>query len=178
MRLIPIVILTAVMTQAQSSSGRVALYASIGPEVVHYQVDVETATLVKRDSVTLPDNVQYAWPHPSRQYLYVAWSNGSGADHHGVSAFRIDPVSGALHPHGNPISLASRPVHVTTDIPGTHLLVAYNDPSGVTVHGLAPDGKILAQVKQPAPLDTGIYGHQVRVDPSNNIVILVTRGNG
>jgi 6-phosphogluconolactonase (cycloisomerase 2 family) len=40
-----------------------------------------------------------------------------------------------------------------------------------------PDGSIGAPVKQPA-LDTGVYAHQVRVDPSNKMVILVTRGNG
>jgi 6-phosphogluconolactonase len=170
-------ILAAVMAHGQTAA-KVALYASVGPALTHYQVDVDSASLVKRDSVTIPDSVQYAWPHPSRRYIYVAWSNGAGADHHGVSAFRIDPASGALHLHGNPISLPARPVHITTDITGTHLLVAFNDPSGLAVYGLAPDGTILSQVKQPAPLDFGIYGHQVRVDPSNNIVILVTRGNG
>jgi 6-phosphogluconolactonase len=170
-------ILAAVVAQAQTSA-RVALYASVGPELTHYQVDVDSASLVKSESVTLPDSVQYAWPHPSKRYIYVAWSNGSGADHHGVTAFRIDPASGAMHPHGNPISLPARPVHITTDIAGTHLLVAFNDPSGLTVYGLAPDGTILSPVKQPAPLDFGIYGHQVRVDPSDKIVILVTRGNG
>src|SRR5260370_39179360 len=118
-------------------------------------MDVGRDLLTKRDLVTVPEAVQYAWPHPSKKYLYVAWSNGSGADHHGVSAFRIDPVSGALHPHGNPVSLAARPVHTTTDIPGTHLLVAYNDPSGLTVDGLAPNGTLLSAVKQPAPLDAG-----------------------
>jgi 6-phosphogluconolactonase (cycloisomerase 2 family) len=74
--------------------------------------------------------------------------------------------------------LPSRPIHITTDIPGTHVLVAYNDPSGVTVHRIAQDGTIGSQVKQPLALDVGIYGHQVRVDPSNDMVILVTRGNG
>jgi 6-phosphogluconolactonase len=170
-------IVTSVMAQTQTTA-KVALYAASGPELIHYQLDVDNASLVKRESVTLPDSVQYAWPHPSKRYIYVAWSNGSGADHHGVTAFRIDPASGALHPHGDPISLPARPVHITTDIPGTHLLVAYNDPSGLTVYSLAPDGTILSAVKQPAPLDFGIYGHQVRVDPSDKMVILVTRGNG
>jgi 6-phosphogluconolactonase len=169
--------LAGVMAQAQTAV-KVAVYASVGPELIHYQLDVDSASLVKRASVTLPDSVQYAWPHPSKRYIYVAWSNGSGADHHGVTAFRIDPASGALSPHGNPISLPARPVHITTDIPGTHLLVAYNDPSGLTVYGLSPDGTILSPVKQPAALDFGIYGHQVRVDPSDKMVILVTRGNG
>ncbi len=77
-----------------------------------------------------------------------------------------------------PASLPSGPIHVTADIPGTHVLVAYNDPSGVTVHRIVADGTIASQVEPTAPLDVGIYGHQVRVDPSNDMVILVTRGNG
>src|ERR1700722_9028078 len=170
-------ILTAVVSQA-SASGGAALYAGVGPDFVHYQLDVAGASLVKQDSVTVPEAVQYAWPHPSRKYIYVAWSNGAGADHHGVTAFRIDPASGALHPHGKPVSLAARPVHITVDIAGTHLLVAHSEPSGLTVFALAPDGTILSAVKQPAALDFGIYGHQVRVDPSDHTVILVTRGNG
>ncbi len=134
-----------------------------------------------------------AWLHPSlkypRKYLYVAWSNGGASypaaggvtpkgDRHGVSAFRIDPVSGALLLHGAPASLPARPIFVTTDMDGTHVLAASNDPSGVTVHRILADGTIGAQVQPGAPLDFGIYGHQVRVDPSNQTVILATRGNG
>src|SRR5713226_4222149 len=63
--------------QAQTPKpARVALYAAVGAELTEYDVDVENAALIKRGSVTLPANVQYAWPHPSRQFLYVAWSNG------------------------------------------------------------------------------------------------------
>jgi len=172
-----------------TASGRVVLYAAVGAELTQYDVDVDTATLVKRGSITLPANVQEVVVHPSRRYLYIAWSNGGPSNlpqgsvaprgsQHGLSAFRIDPASGALLPHGNPAVLPSRPIHVTTDIPGTHALVAYNDPSGLTVHRIESDGTIGTQVKPAAPLDVGIYGHQVRVDPSNNMVILVTRGNG
>jgi 6-phosphogluconolactonase (cycloisomerase 2 family) len=97
---------------------------------------------------------------------------------HGVSTFRIDRASGALRPHGEGTPLPSRPIHITTDIPGAHVLVAYNDPSGITVHQISPDGTVGTEVQQPAGLDVGIYAHQVRVDPSNKTVILVTRGNG
>ena len=165
-------------TRRAQTTGRVALYAAVGPELTQYDVDVTGATLTKRGSVAVPENVQYAWPHPSRGFLYVAWSNGAGANHHGVTTFRIDRTTGALSFLGSPVSLAARPIHLSTDIPGTHLLIAYNDPSGVTVHNLGSDGAIGSQVKQPAGLDTGIYAHQVRVDPSNQMVILVTRGNG
>jgi 6-phosphogluconolactonase (cycloisomerase 2 family) len=172
-----------------SGSGKVALYATVGPELTQYDVDVDAATLTKRGSLTLPANVQEATPHPSKQYLYIAWSNGGPSNlpqgavapngsQHGLSAFRIDPATGALLPHGQPASLPSRPIHVTTDIPGTHVLAAYNDPSGVTVHRIEPDGTLGPLVKQTQPLDVGIYGHQIRVDPSNEMAILVTRGNG
>jgi 6-phosphogluconolactonase (cycloisomerase 2 family) len=161
-----------------SKSRNVALYAAVGPELIRYEVDVGNATLTKRESVMLPDSVQYAWPHPSGRYIYVAWSNGAGADHHGLTAFLIDPLTGALHVHGKPLSLSARPIHVTVDVPGTHVLVAYNDPSGVTVHRIAEDGTIGSPVPSPTPLDAGVYAHQVRVHPSNDMVILVTRGNG
>src|SRR5258708_21584394 len=139
--------------------------------------------------LTLPANVQEASQHPSKRYLYVAWSNGGPSNlpqggvapsgsQHGLSAFRIDPASGALLPHGHPVALPSRPIHVNTDMHGANVLAAYNDPSGVTVHRIESDGTIGSQVKQPSVLDFGIYGHQVRVDPSNEMVILATRGNG
>ena len=55
------------------------------------------------------------------------------------------------------VSLRSRPIHVTTDIPGAHLLVAYNNPSGVTVHQIQADGTVGSEVKPPTMLDAGIY---------------------
>jgi 6-phosphogluconolactonase (cycloisomerase 2 family) len=130
--------------------------------------------------VTLPQNVQEAWPHPSRRYLYVTWSNNVGgkAGRHGVTAFRIDPAHGTLESHGLPISLAARSVFMTVDFPGNYILIAYNEPSGATVHRISTDGTLGAEVPQPAGLDFGVYAHQVRVDASNRMVVLITRGNG
>jgi 6-phosphogluconolactonase (cycloisomerase 2 family) len=172
-----------------SGAGKVSLYAAVGAELTQYDVDVDGATLTKRATITLPANVQEAALHPSKKYIYIAWSNGGPSNlppdspapsgsQHGLTAFRIDPATGALRPHGQPASLPSRPIHVTTDITGTHLLVAYNDPSGVTVHRIEADRTIGSQMKEPAELDVGIYGHQVRVEPSGDTVILATRGNG
>jgi len=166
------------------------LYASAGAVLTQYDVDAQAASLVKKGSVRLPANVQYVWQHPSRKYLYVAWSDGGAAaaavgstavpsgKNHGVSAFRIDPSSGALQAIGKSVALPARPIHLSVDITGTHVLVAFNIPSSISVHQLNPDGTIGALVKQPSTLDTGIYAHQVRVNPSNKTVFLVTRGNG
>jgi len=166
----------------QAEAGKLALYASVGPTLTHYDVDVPGAALSRRDSVALPANVQYAWPHVSRQYLYVASSNsapglgGVIGDRHHVSAFRLDG-SGALTPHGQPIPLPSRPIHLTTDIPSEHVLVAFNNPSALRVYRINRDATLGEEVKQPEAIDPGVFAHQVRVTDNNRLAILVTRGN-
>jgi len=155
-------------------------YASVGPLLKVFDVDVDGAQLRERGAVTLTANIQYAWPHPSRQYLYVVSSNGGpgvSGDKHFANAFAIDPVTGALRPHGKPAALPSRPIHASLDRSGGYLLTAYNDPSGLTVHRVGRDGTIGARMVQQPDLDTGIYAHQILATPSNRCVVLVTRGN-
>src|SRR5260370_16046321 len=128
---------------AQTASGKMALYASVGPELSQYDVDVEGVELFRRSTITLPANVHYVWPHVSGRHLYVASSNsasgmGPVGDKHHVTALRIDPASGALTPHGDPIPLPTRPIHMTTDIPSDHLLVAFSNPSPIRVYLLHP----------------------------------------
>jgi len=166
---------------AQQGGQKVALYANVGPELTRYEVDVANAELIKKESVMLPASVQYAWPHASRRYLYVASSSSAsgygpaGTEHH-VTAFAVDPSSGALTPHGKPITLPTRPIHISADIPSEHLLVAFNNPSAVRVYRVNKDftpGEELAQ----GQIDAGIFAHQIRVTPDNKLAILVTRGN-
>ncbi len=159
---------------------RAALYASVGAELYHYLVDVDGAALIKRRALTLPAKVTYAWAHASGQYLYAASSNGSSkstGDRHYVSALRIDATSGALQPHGAPISLKFRPVHICTDITSEHVLVAYTKSIGLTVHKINSGGILGSEVEQCAPLDIGFFPHQIRMAPSNKLALLVTRGD-
>jgi 6-phosphogluconolactonase len=162
---------------------RLALYASVGPELTHWGVDVENAALTRHATVTLPANVHYAWPHASRRYLYVASSDSAsgiggfvGSNHH-ITAWAIDPASGGLSPHGAAIALPTRPIHMTSDIPSRHLLVAFRNPSGVRVYRINSDATLGTEVAQNEPIDCGVYGHQVRVSLDNRIAILVTRGH-
>lgn len=158
---------------------RTVLYAATGPELTAYAADTTAAALERRGSVTLPENVQEAWPHPSRRYLYVGWSNGAagGPGHHGLTAFRIDPATGTLQPHGRPVALRARPVFLTADPAGKYVIAAYNLPSSASVHRIEADGSLGAEQPQPAGLDFGIYAHQVRVDPTGRMVVIPTRGN-
>src|SRR5262244_2412952 len=170
------------VASAQPASNKVALYANVGPDLTHYDVDVTGAELNKRETVTLPAAVQYAWPHASHRYLYVASSSSApgygtqGTEHH-VTAFSIDPATGALSPHGAPIRLPTRPIHISTDIPSENILVAFNNPSAVRVYRIKQDFTPGEEVTQPGPIDAGIFAHQVRTTPDNRLAILVTRGN-
>jgi 6-phosphogluconolactonase (cycloisomerase 2 family) len=165
-----------------ANQDRIALYASVGPELTQYDVDVEAATLTRRGTVRVPANVQYVWPHASRQFLYVASSDSAsgmgaaGASHH-VSAFRIDTYTRALTLHGHAIALPTRPIHMATDIPSQHVLVAFNNPSALRVYRINADATLGEEVAQPGSIDAGIFAHQVRATPDNRQVILVTRGH-
>jgi 6-phosphogluconolactonase (cycloisomerase 2 family) len=163
-------------------SGRSAFYQSVGDRLTHWDVDAVNATLTRRASITLPSNVQYAWPHPSREYLYVSTSDAASGNTpipgkvHRLCAARVD-ASGALHMHGEPQALSARPIHNSVDRTGAFALTAYNNPSNVTVHRINGDGTVGAQVQQTSKIDTGIFAHQVLTTPANRSAILVTRGN-
>jgi 6-phosphogluconolactonase len=156
------------------------LYSGVGRNLSCYGVDVPSAKLEKRGSVELMSYVQYAWPHPSRKFLYVSSSNGGPGqrgDRHFVEAFRVDGSSGALIPHGDPVALGSRPIHNSVDGAGEYLLIAYNDPSSVSVHRIESNGAIGGEIPQSKSLDCGFYAHQIRTTAWNRSVLLVTRGS-
>lgn len=159
-----------------------SLYASVGAELTQYDMDTDAATLTRRGTVSLPANVQYVWPHASRRHLYVATSDSasgmgqSGSTHH-VTAFRIDRASGVLSPHGAPIRLPTRPIHMATDIQSEHILVAFSNPAAIRVYRINADATPGEEVAQPGSIDPGIFAHQVRATPDNRQVILVTRGH-
>jgi 6-phosphogluconolactonase len=158
------------------TDGRAAVYASAGKALVQYDLDPASAALTQRAAVTLPENVQYAVPHPSNRFLYVASSNGTDGNSHFVNAFRIDAATGALTPHGDAVALPDRPIHVTADGKGEFLLLAFNKPRTVIVHRLGADGRIGARVQQAAAPDGGFFVHQVRIDRTGRTVLTCALG--
>ncbi len=172
---------SAIAPRFAFAQGRLALYANVGPVLTHYDVDPINAELITRDSVALPAGVQYCWPHRNRRYFYVASSSSAagnvqtGTEHH-VTAFKIDPATGALNQIGDPMRLPVRPIHITLDNESQHILVAFNNPSSLRVYRINKDFTPGEEVPQ-GTMDAGIYAHQVRVTPDGRHVVLVTRGN-
>ena len=160
---------------------KTVLYASVGPDTTQYDIDVAACTLTPKGTGSSPANVQYIWPHASKAFLYAASSDsaagmGGGGSNHHVTAYRIHTTSGALSQHGAPIPLPTRPIHMATDIPSEHILVAFNNPPAVRVYKINLDGTPGAEVPQSPSIDPGIFPHQVLATPDNKQVILVARG--
>jgi hypothetical protein len=156
------------------------LYSSVGRDLTRYEIDATSATLARCESITAPDTIQYVWPHPSGHCLYVTSSHrapvgGAGTGHH-LMAFAVSE-SGALQSMGDPVPLPERPIHMSVDHRGRFVLVAYSNPSGVTVHRLEDDGRIGKRVEAREKLDVGVYAHQVMAMPGDQSVILVARGH-
>jgi 6-phosphogluconolactonase (cycloisomerase 2 family) len=170
---------------AKGTKQKSALYSGVGNELTHYEVDVASAELAKRGSIKMPGGIQYAWPHPSKKFLYVTSSTGGPgfnpgpgfpANQHKLAAFRIGPT-GELTEHGDMVTLKWRPIHSSVDIAGEYVLVAYNFPAGISVHKIKGDGTIGEEVSQSDNLEKGIYFHQVRATPGNKTILVVARGN-
>lgn len=156
---------------------KVSVYASVGARLTQFDLDVDAVALAERGTVTLPAGVQYAWRHATKPFIYVACSDGGPGKtgtRHVVCALRMD-ATGALSPHGEPVALQWRPVHVSTDRDSRHVLLAYNAPSGVTVLRIRDDGTLGDQVLQDT-FTLGKTAHQIVVTPSNDRVILPVRG--
>jgi 6-phosphogluconolactonase (cycloisomerase 2 family) len=166
------------MAAAQARPRKLALYANIGPELMHFDVDVANAELIQRGSVTTPGGiVQYCWPHRNRRYFYAASSsNKPGATDHSVTAYKIDPNTGALTQVGESIRLPARPIHMTLDNESRHILAAFNIPSSLRVYRINKDFTPGEEVPQAA-MDGGIYAHQIRMTPDGRHAVMVARGN-
>src|SRR5882757_3427317 len=64
---------------AQAAQGQTAFYSAVGGDLTLYGMNVDGAALIKHGTVSVPANIQYAWPHPSKQFFYaVSSTRGSG----------------------------------------------------------------------------------------------------
>jgi 6-phosphogluconolactonase (cycloisomerase 2 family) len=174
---------TAAWAQRQRSSvrePRTIVYAGNGTQLAQYDLDLAAATLTRRGTVTLPGPSTEAFVHPSRKYLYVGGSR-TDPQTNIVSAFLIDPESGALTPHGQaailPTEKGGYVSAVSTDTAGRYLLASVTDPNALAVYKLNADGTIGALMEQKPGLEFGHHPHQVRMDPSNRTIVLPTRGD-
>ena len=90
---------------AQAGGPKSAFYSGVGNELTHYEVDPAAAQLAKRGSIKMPGGIQYAWPHPSKKFLYVTSSTGGPGFTPGPGTRPTSttwPPSGSARPASSP----------------------------------------------------------------------------
>lgn len=158
---------------------KTVLFSAVGAKLTRYDVDVDRATLELRDAVELPAGLQYAWPSPSKTCLYAACSDGRpgrpGREHF-VVALHIGS-EGELTIQGTPVPLPARPVHISTDRAGKHVLIVFPLPSGLSVRRIDDDGAVGDEIAQHSVPKLGKTAHQILASPRGDEVVLPVRGD-
>ena len=118
------------------------VFAGLGKRMQVFDLDVASGGLAPLQTLTMPAIIQCAWPNRAQSLLYVATSDAGPMvtvkrPDHFVQAFRM-LAGGRLEPNGPPLRLGNRPIYVSLDRAEEHILIAYNDPPDVTVHGSRP----------------------------------------
>jgi len=165
------------LAQADSAL-RADIYTNVGARLLRHRIADDRASLTQiGEPIDLPEEVQEACQ--SGRFFYVASSDehtSANPRNHYLNAFEVS-TTGGLDAIGAPVRLPHRPIHISVDRTGHHLLAAFNDPSSVAVHPLRADGSIADALVQQEVLDAGIYAHQIRALPSGRAVIVPARGN-
>ena len=151
------------------------VYSSLGRVMHVFGLDRASGALAALQQLEFPATIQCGWANRRATRLYVISSAGGPMAEvkrpdHFVQALEIRG-DGTLEPLGVPRRLANRPLHLCLDGDETHLLIAYNDPSEVTVHAVDGEGGIGTAIAQPA-LDLGPTVHQVRLTPAGNVAVV------
>lgn len=152
------------------------LYIGSGPDISWYNVDVDAADIALQGSLRLPGSVGGAWPHPSREFLYVTTTQ---RDERGgrpqINALRINPADGALSLHGDSVPL---PIggSICVDNDGTHIYSVSTRSNIISAFHINADATLGDEIPQSSDIDVGSFTHQVRLMPSGRTVLLVARG--
>jgi 6-phosphogluconolactonase (cycloisomerase 2 family) len=166
------------MTVREPSGRPVSVHAGIGPLLMNLVLDAPAGTLTRQGEAVMPSRVQAAWPHPRLPILYVACADRAPglADPPFYLCAMLRDARGNLAMLGEPVRLPLRTIHLSTDLAGGHVLVAYGAAPGLTVRKLFPDGRIGPEVRRCDAFDPGVSPHQIRVMPSGRRAVLVSRG--
>ncbi|MFN7937763.1 MAG: lactonase family protein [Bryobacteraceae bacterium] len=108
-----------------------------GDGIYGFRIQPDTGAVEFAGSFASAVNPSYLALHPNRRALYAVNETSPGA----VSAFAVDPLSGALTHMVTRPSLGDRPVHLSVDPTGRFVLVA-NDGGSIAIFPVLSDGSL------------------------------------
>jgi 6-phosphogluconolactonase len=151
-----------------------------------YRMAPSSGALTLASKIPRVTNPSYLVLHPNQRHLYsvnevkeMARQPGGG-----VSAFAIDPDTGALRYLNRQSSHGAHPCHVSLDRTGRFLFVANYTSGSVAMYPLEDDGQIgtASDVVQHAGSSVDSerqespHAHSITVDPSNRFALVCDLG--
>jgi 6-phosphogluconolactonase len=149
------------------------------------ELDVRTGTLSSPRVVAAAVDPSFLAIHPSRKYLYAVneLSQFNGRRGGGVSAFSLDPASGALSPLNQQSSVGEGPCHLVVDRQGKNVLAANYGSGSVACLPIEADGRLQqassfiqhkgtgATKRQTSP-----HAHSINLDAAGKFAVVADLG--
>jgi len=151
------------------------------PEAIYqYRFDPADGALALLGAARDTLNPSFLAVHPTRRYLFAANELTEGQ----VSAFAIQARSGALAYLNSQPTRGAAPCYLTCDPSGRWLLAANYSTGSLTVHPIAPDGRLgemaaFIQHEGAGPDSSRQerpHAHSVRFDPTGRFVLAADLG--
>lgn len=165
----------------------VGTYTARGSEGIYvYSLDPSTGALAPAGTPVLVDNPTFLAIHPSRRTLYAVNEVGTfdGKPGGAVSAFSIDPTTGALTFLNQQASHGVAPCHLSVDQTGRFVFVANYSGGNLAVLPIAPDGSLGAATDVVQHHGSSVnprrqkkpHAHSITLDPTNRYAFAANLG--
>jgi 6-phosphogluconolactonase len=161
------------------SNERAFVYVGTYENAIHiYALNLDSGVLTPQGSpVNAPPSPSFLAFAPDARHLYAV-NEGDDVDGTGagaISAFDIDPATGALAFINRVSSGGAGPAHVAVDPSGKFVLVANYNGGNFSVLSIGAGGRLGARVAG-AEHGAGAQAHQVVLDPSNQFLFVANKG--
>lgn len=165
----------------------VGTYTKTGSKGVYVaEFDAATGKLELTGETCLVPNPTFLALHPSGQYLYSVCETADHEGHKsgGVSAFAVDPASGALTLLNQQLSQGTSPCHLCVDAEGKCVLVANYSSGSVAALPIQADGTLAEascaiqhEGSGPDPKrQQGPHAHSINLDPTGKFAMACDLG--
>jgi 6-phosphogluconolactonase len=180
----------ATAAQASAPSGKVRVYVGTytsgdSKGIYRLELDLSTGALTPVGEPAETANPSFLAFHPGGRFLYAVNETGDAkaGKSGGVSAFAIDPATGALTLLNQQSSGGADPCHLSLDTAGKHVLVANYSGGNAAVLPIQADGRLGAATAlvqhegtNPTPRDAGPHAHAVHLSLDNRFAFVADLG--
>jgi len=165
----------------------VGTYTQRGSEGLYvYRLDLSSGDMTLASTAAGIKNPSFLAIHPEHRFLYSVSEMGGGAGQPsgGVSAFAIDPHTGALTYLNTQSSQGNGPCHLSVDQTGRWVLVANYGSGSVAILPILQDGQLGEATDfvqhEGSSVDPrrqeGPHAHSITVDPTNRYAFAADLG--